>query len=386
MNSLEPIAMDAEKTASPGAAAATVPGQRFGRRTIVVLIAMVALIGGAAAYAIVQLRRDANLSAAHEALARRDFAEARRFLEQSLEANPKNQEVRILTAQTARRQGDLRGAAAHLQECDQRGKPSAELELERRLLRVQQGDLAAADDLLAQCAGNPQASQSGLILEAVIEGSLVRLVEMFRQESSGQGQLNASDFARAQRAVDLWRDSRSDPIDQGQEKVWRGLLHALARESAKSTDAFRAAVALDPNSFRARELLAKALITDEPEESARHFEILHRRDPKHEMVSFHLAQASRSIGNLDRAEQVLDELLAANPDHPFVLVERGRVALDRRRPQDAERWLRRAVRLAPDDPQANLQLSLCLQQTDREEEARQYHDKYVQAAAKSRQP
>ena len=45
--------------------------------------------------------------------------------------------------------------------------------LEHTLLRVQQGDLGEADELLARCQANPQATDVPLILEATIEGSLM---------------------------------------------------------------------------------------------------------------------------------------------------------------------------------------------------------------------
>jgi predicted Zn-dependent protease len=368
------------RTNTPANAPAPSPTRSFGRKRIALAVALLAVIGAAAYYGVAYFRRDPVHQAVQEANSRRDFDEARRLLEDHLAANPKDQNARLLAAQAARRQGDLRGADWHLQAIDSRAAASAELTLERELLGIQQGDLSRADELLARVARRPDGAPEGLMLEAVIEGNLARLVGLVNQARAGKGEVSEADFARASRAVDLWLESRSGRADQVQGYLWRGLLHALARQSAKSIAAFREALALDADHFRARELLAKALILDEPEEAAKHLEILHQRDRKHDLVTLHLAQVSRTTGNLERAEQLLDGLLAANPDHPLVLVERGRVALDQRKPKQAEHWLRRAVQRAPEDPQANLQLSLCLQQIDQPDEARRFHDKYLQTS------
>ena len=53
------------------------------------------------------------------------------------------------------------------------------------------------------------------------------------------------------------------------------------------------------------------------------------------------------MGQLEEARQLLDAMLADDPDRAPVLLERGRLALDMKQPAEAEAWLRRAVARAP---------------------------------------
>jgi Tfp pilus assembly protein PilF len=51
------------------------------------------------------------------------------------------------------------------------------------------------------------------------------------------------------------------------------------------------------------------------------------------------------------------------------MLERGRLALEQSKHEEAENWLRQAVRLAPYDYQSNYSLFLCLNQRDKPDEA-----------------
>ena len=110
--------------------------------------------------------------AARLALQRRDFSQADKHLRKYLEIRPDDPEGWLLAARTSRLRGDSVTAQKHLRQCRQRnGSPKA-LALEYQLLRLQQGDLSDADALLARCTDHPDDSESRLILEAVIEGSM----------------------------------------------------------------------------------------------------------------------------------------------------------------------------------------------------------------------
>jgi cytochrome c5 len=78
-------------------------------------------------------------------------------------------------------------------------------------------------------------------------------------------------------------------------------------------------------------------------------------------VVVELAQCWQEQGQLDEARELLEESLKTNPNYVTVLVERGRVALRMGQAADAERWLRQAVALNPDQAASNFVLSLSLQ-------------------------
>src|SRR5207244_3770988 len=68
-------------------------------------------------------------------------------------------------------------------------------------------------------------------------------------------------------------------------------------------------------------------------------------------------------------------------DNSEALLVCGQFALGEQRPDDAERLLRRAVELAPNDHEVHYQLGVCLQQLDRPEEARQHVERAKQIEA-----
>jgi tetratricopeptide (TPR) repeat protein len=345
------------------------------------------VIIGCACYCIgIQFLSSPDVEAAKTALARRDFQEASERLQKCLKARPGDLQARFLAAQTARRQGQFDSAFEHLHLYQKQVGLNAEVNLERSLLRIQQGDLSEVDAILAACAKNPQADPTPLMLEAVIEGSINALFQMISLEMAGRGQMSPSDFTRAQQVVEEWLERYPAAADQTQGLIWRGKMYAIARNQPKAQESLRKAVALDPAHSTARELLARSLLLDAPGEAAFHLQILHERNPNNSAVRFSLATVHRALGDLGPAAVLLDEMLREYPNHVPALLERGRVALDENRPADAERWLGRAVELAPGDGQANHMFSLCLQQTGRTAEAKPYLDRYLAIEGKQRPP
>ncbi len=71
-------------------------------------------------------------------------------------------------------------------------------------------------------------------------------------------------------------------------------------------------------------------------------------------------------------------MLAESPDDVASLLERGKVALDDEQAADAERWLRRAERLAPELPEVHLALARCLTLAGRSAEAHRYQERFAQ--------
>jgi Tfp pilus assembly protein PilF len=67
----------------------------------------------------------------------------------------------------------------------------------------------------------------------------------------------------------------------------------------------------------------------------------------------------------------------------LVLTERGKLALVEGKPDEAERWFRKAVVVAPEDYECNYNLFQCLRELGKEAEAKKYSDK-VERLAKER--
>jgi predicted Zn-dependent protease len=308
-----------------------------------------------------------------EAMEDRDFRAASLHLEPCLAAWPRDPSVRILAAQNARRQGDLEQAWQHLVVHEKQRGPQDEFRREYRLILVQKGDERQTEELFELCLRDPPPADSHLILEAIIEADVVRL---FSAHLAGQDVMVDAGVewrARAEKALELWRSQRHGKADQVQAYYWAGRIQ-MAIDKLQAAALFRKGLELDADHSEMRLMLAIALTDYDPKEASEHLEILRRHDPKNPHVAVGLASTLRGLGQLDKAGTILDEVLAAHPEHVRALLERGKTSLEAGQPSEAEPYLRRALTLAPNEPFVHLALSRCLQLTGKSEDA-QYHEK-----------
>jgi tetratricopeptide (TPR) repeat protein len=350
---------------------------RVARKKTWLVIGLLSLAAGVGTYYLVRhLRYLAQYQAAEEALARRDFRQAAAHLRVCLDARPGDLSARLLAAQAARRQGDLAQAAEHLSAYEAANGPADELAEERRRLRAQEGDPAAAELLLASGSRDPPPPGADLALEAAIEGILAAMEAAFERGMLYTDARAAREVARLRDAVALWQRRREAEPDQVQADVWRGRIHLLTNEPAAAAALLRQALVRAPDHFGARLSLAGALVNASPAEAADHLQALRRQAPGNGRVGYLLAAVRRSLGQHAEARRVLDEMLAGNPDDALALTERARVDLDAGRPAEAEPFFRRAEARAPNDPDLCLALSRCLYMLGRGAEAKEYQTKY----------
>lgn len=338
-------------------------------------VAVVAPVLAVALYWLTQYARGVyHQHAARQALDQRDFDIAQLHLQHAIDIRPRDAALRLLAAQTARRQRDYGAANVHLRELRRLRVPDDVLILEETLRRVQDGELADAESLLASCVEHPDAPETPLILEALIEGSL-KVVGA----AAGYGiEMHLAKDAMLRRAVDLWLRQRTGRPEQAQGLVWRGRLEGYDGAHAEAVADFRAALELEPNHFDARWNLADRLLSEAPTEAADHLEILRRRHPDSVSVRRALASVRRSLGQLGEAAQLLDDMLAETPDDVATLIERSKVALDQEQAAEAEQTLRRAEKLAPDLPEVYLGLARCLNLAGRSPEAQRCQERFLQ--------
>jgi tetratricopeptide (TPR) repeat protein len=336
---------------------------------IVLAVGLLLLVGAGAYYLGVVVWASRHYHAALEALERYDFAEASTHLEHYLSVHPNDPDVRLLAAQTARRRGDFDEALRQLRLAEQHGASADALVTERQLLRIQTGDLTDATQLAQYCSDHANQAEAGLVHEALIEGCL-----------------RALNVALAKWAVDLWLKYRTGAADQVQGLVWRGRVHELMQDFPQALADFRKAVEQGPDHVQARLRLAEALIREAPHEAVPQLEWLRGHRPNDPEVRLLAARLLRNLGQPEEAGKLLDAILTATPDKVAALVERGRVAMDMHRPEEGERWLRRALTLAPTQREVNLALSDCLRQAGRLDEAKRYQDRVdeIDAALKKK--
>ena len=203
-----------------------------------------------------------------------------------------------------------------------------------------------------------------LVLEAVIVGAL-----------------RAMDLAHAQGALELWRERCTTPADQLQGKIWAGDIAIRKGEVGRAITAYREAVEADPGNDIARQRLAEILSRYEPAEALPHLEKLRQKRPQDPTLRLHLARCKRGLGDYDEARELLDALLAENPQSVDVLLERGQLDLDLGNSAAAEPRLRRAVALEPNRRDPNLALARCLRLAGKDDQAKKFQDRVTQIDA-----
>jgi predicted Zn-dependent protease len=338
------------------------PGGLGRRPVLVVLVPVVlALIAGVGYRVAWHLWAYQHFRAAQRAVERYDLSLARAHLALCLEVWPDSAQTHFLAARTARRDGDEEQAEHHLDECSRLDWPREAIALERALLRAQSGDLARVEGyLLAGIRESPDAAP--LILEAL-----------------AQGYLRTYRLAEALRCLDRWLERQPDNV---RALVWRGEVKERRNALPEAIRSYRRAVELNPQDDQARLRLAVALTrADQPGEAAEHFERLRAEQPSNPQVLLGLARCRRSQGRTAQARELLDTLLTYHPQYAEGLCERGKLALEAGRPTAAERWLRRALALAPFDRDINYNLVQCLLHQDKSAEARPHQARLERLSA-----
>jgi predicted Zn-dependent protease len=167
-----------------------------------------------------------------------------------------------------------------------------------------------------------------------------------------------------------WLDHRPDDV---QALLWHGEVQERLLRKEESLAAYRRAVDLSPDQDDARLHFAELLLrARQPEEAAKHLDILRQRQPENTTVLLDLARCRRLQGQAEEARILLEAALAVDPDHAGLLSERGLLAVESGRPKEAEPWLRKAVTLAPQDREAAYTFSRCLQMCGKAAEAQVY--------------
>jgi Flp pilus assembly protein TadD len=324
-----------------------------------------------------------DLTAAREAIARREFQQAGELLNNYLLTHPDDKTIRLLAAQTARRRGDLITALTLVTKCQEQSGPNEPVELELRLLRLQQGKLAEASTLIATYANQPEAPETPIVMEAVAVGILNKLAPTETAPNSLSHEAVPL-LKQAGQAADLWLKLRPNRADQVVGHLWRGRVHVLEGNQKDGVAELRKALEIDQDNASVRFLLASVIAQADPAEAASHLTILLNSNPNDEQVAFRLATAYRGLGRLDEAERLLDQMLSVNPKEISVLVERGLVAMDRSRLAEADRFLSQAFKLAPNVPEVNLALSQYMQLRGDTAKVKEYRDRFdrLEAAKK----
>ncbi len=291
-------------------------------------------------------------AAALQALADYDCAEARRRLGRCLELRPNDAAMRLLAAQAARRDEDLIAAQDYLDSCRDLTGATPEVILELALLKAQRGQVSAVVDyLISRLEIRSPASEQ--ILEALTRGSF----EIYLLDKAGFW------------AYELLEKFPKNPVGL----LMRARLTDAMGDRDQALERFRQLVQEYPRHTKGRLHLTELLFrTKAYDEAAANYEELRRQQPGAAAAVLGLARCQMQRGRPEEVRRLLGQLEAEHGDRADVLLECGRFALSENRFADAERFLRRAVELAPHEHDAHYRLGVCLQQLDQAEESRRH--------------
>jgi predicted Zn-dependent protease len=326
------------------------PGQAVGA-----LVVLAVLLGGLGYWAWGYVTARSHYRAAQRALDRHEWSEALTHLEACLRTRPNRPDAHLLAARAARHLDLLHDAEGHLDTCQRlQGSETQAVKVERALLRVHRGDLAAVEGFLRDCVAQDDADAeeildilaAALVLDRRVPEAHRCLDDLLRRQPDNFNLL----VRRAATAVN---------------QSW----HTVAVESLQK------AVDLRPEAPDVRLSLAQNLLmVGRYAEALEHLTWLRQREPENPAVVFALARCLAWQGQKEQAALLLDRLLAQEPTNWAVLSERGWLCLELDRPAEAEGYLRRAHSLAPPNQALLTQLADCLRLLGKHDEARPYRE------------
>jgi Flp pilus assembly protein TadD len=299
-----------------------------------------------------------HFRAAREALRRYRLAEAQSHLGECLRFWPNHFQAHLLTAQTARRLGDLETAERHLARCQEiRGGFPEEIVVEQALLRTERGGMDATMSYLRPLveANHPA---TPLIMEAMARGYM----KVYR-------------YTDAAAVLQLWVERSPDDVEA--HLLLGFVWEQLNLLNAATTD-YRRVVELDPDNEEGRLRLA-ALLLDQAHSSEAlvHLEYLIRKRPEDPDVLVRLARCRMALAQASEAGAILEHVLQDHPHFRPALCARGELAVQQNDPAEAEKWLREALALDPADYQTQYSLSRSLRQRGKVDEARVVEERVV---------
>jgi tetratricopeptide (TPR) repeat protein len=328
---------------------------RHPRLKVIARVSIILLLLGLAspqAWAWYQLR------AANSALGHYHPEEARKSLTSCLAVWSHSKSVHLLMSRAARQDGDLEAALQELRIAQRlSGEATSETAFEWALLQASAGNVREVDDYLQkQVTQNPE--KGPLVWEALVEGYLT-----------------VYDNQDAMICIDLWLKQRPDDV---RALELRGRTLVAGRGISNGAKEYRRVLALDPTRKKTRWRLIESLINlGSYEEAAQHLELFARDEPDSPEIASRLARCYIVLNRRDESRQLLDRMLEKYPENGLCLRVRGQFALtespESEAAAEAERYLRKAAAILPEDYQTQFLLFESLRRQGKSQEAHEQH-------------
>jgi tetratricopeptide (TPR) repeat protein len=278
-----------------------------------------------------------------------DFARAREHFERALNVWFWSSRTHLAAARAARRAGDFSGSLIHLRSAQNIGGHDDAVDVELKLMRLQQGDVrSVAPELETLLAQNHPDSV------AILEVLTPAYIQGYQLESALQ-------------CIGRWLEREPNRLEPWQ---YRAQVYGRMQSSAELLASYRHILELDRDDDECRLRLAAELVAARQfDEALKEYEHLRARQGGGPAVLTGMASCLAALNRPDEARRLLDEVLSVNPHSAGALAERGRLALQYESPARAESWLRQAVAENPSEHEVLYSLFQCLERMGQKAEA-----------------
>ncbi len=244
---------------------------------------------------------------------------------------PWSADAHFRAARIDRLNGAFPEAEQQLDECRRLQGQTARTQLEVLMLRAERGEVDKVGDDLLYAASQDKANERD-ILEALARGNM-RLMR----------------YVPARELLDNCLNRYPDDVHA---LDWRGwVLERLGQQEKAAAD-YKRALELSPGRVEVRMRLAELYLDhSDPVQAEPHLLKLAKIDPNRPEVLLGMARCRFLQGRLDEARGLLDRVLAVKPEEPTALLYRGKLEMqtDPPRPEAAEAYFRRALKVDPND-------------------------------------
>jgi tetratricopeptide (TPR) repeat protein len=308
------------------------------------LISFCALWVGLEVWAYYQTRQT------KQALARHDYPAAWEHANKALKVRGRNPELHLLAARAARLTGKYEDAADHLQACfDSQGGTSEPLQLEHIMLKAQTGHVEEVFESLFVYV-NEDRPEAPLILEAICSGLL-------SQNLYGMATYCTQEWVK--------RDK-----NDSQALFMHGSCLAMQNAWDEAATHLEHAKVVAPERDDIKLVLARVYVEMKKySEAAELFEALLAHGSDDPVIRTGLARCKVGLSDLEGARAFLDRQIDEDTSDADLLTERGKLAALLDRPQEAERWFRKALNNSPYHHDALFSLEQCLQYQGKHKQA-----------------
>ena len=294
-----------------------------------------------------------------DALAARDFAEARDLLQSLAKAAPEEAAVHFLLSRAERHLDNFSAARNHLARARKLGFPSQRIEREEMLISAQAGHLERVETHLSRLLDEPGDDLPD-ICEAFVTGYFRHLK-----------------FDSAERLLELWQ--KTHPADT-QPFLLRASMWEHLKKWDKAEQAAREILKRAPDHKVARFGLAGALFRQNRyQAAAAEYRWCFENNAKHLEALSGWADCLFNLGENERAHTMFQQVLERDPEHFGAQLGAGRLALSDNKPQNALQWLKPAAQQRPFDLGTRYQLAMALKAVGQGENAQEHFD-YVEIA------